>query len=91
LTHDSEGIELVFLAYADDIAVAVSSDPKNATGMSIMHKVVELVDVNDEDENTTLLQKTLLSGYQISVCVVLQFKWSITQSFLSVKFDYKLR
>jgi hypothetical protein len=28
LISDSEGIELVFLAYADDIAVAVSSYPQ---------------------------------------------------------------
>jgi hypothetical protein len=44
LTHDSEGIELVFIAYANDIAVAVSSDPKNGRGMLVIRKVVELVD-----------------------------------------------
>jgi hypothetical protein len=46
-THDSvdsEGIELVFLAYADDIAVAVSSESRNRRGMSVIRKVVELVD-----------------------------------------------
>jgi hypothetical protein len=44
LTHDSEGNELFFLAYADDIAVALSSDPRNRRRMSGMRNVVELVD-----------------------------------------------
>jgi hypothetical protein len=44
LTHDSKGIELVFLAYADDIAVVVSSNPSNGRGMSVMRKYVELLD-----------------------------------------------
>jgi hypothetical protein len=34
----------VFLAYADDIAVAVSSESRNGRGMSVIRKVVELVD-----------------------------------------------
>jgi hypothetical protein len=70
LTHDSEGIELVCMAYADDIAVPVSSDLKNGRGMLVIRKVVELVDrwleengfqMSKTDENTTLLQKTPLS------------------------------
>jgi hypothetical protein len=32
------------LAYADDLAVAVSSESRNRRGMSVISKVVELVD-----------------------------------------------
>jgi hypothetical protein len=39
LINDREEIELVFLAYADEIAVAVSLDPRNERGF-----IVELVD-----------------------------------------------
>jgi hypothetical protein len=35
LKNDREKIELVFLAYADDIAVAVSSDPRNGRGLLV--------------------------------------------------------
>jgi hypothetical protein len=44
LINDSEGIELVFLANADDIAVAVSSDSRNGKGLLVIRKFVELVD-----------------------------------------------
>jgi hypothetical protein len=77
--------------HADDIAVAVSSDPRNRRGMLVIRKVVELVDrwleENDFQMSTTktkilyIAAENTVVRTQISVCVVLQFKWSTTQSF----------
>jgi hypothetical protein len=99
LTHDSERIKLVSLAYADDIAVAVSSDPRIEKGTSVMRKYVELLDRWLEENGFQMsTRKTKILHFaaentavrtQISVCVVSHFKWSTTQG--TFTFDFKLR